>query len=72
MSKIVDKIAKMSEILDKIGHISKKSKIQKSVPQIFRYHIEVPLDQIQCTSFLFEVKIRNRVISKKKFFVKNS
>ena len=50
MSKIVDKIAKMSEILDKIGHISKKkSKIQKSVPQIFRYYIEVQQDQISAS-----------------------
>ena len=28
------------------AYIKKKSKIQKSVPWIFRYHIEVHLDQI--------------------------
>ena len=50
MSKIVDKIGKMSEILDITSHISKKkSKIQKSVTTFFRYYIEVPLVQISAS-----------------------
>ena len=50
MSKIVDKISKMSKILDITSHISKtKSKIQKSVPSFFRYHIKVPQDKISAS-----------------------
>ena len=44
MSNILDKIVKISKHLDGIHHISKKN--QKSVPLIFRKHVEVPLDQI--------------------------
>ena len=46
----------MADSVQNLGHfanfvqnfrlILKKSNIQKYVPQIFRYHIEVPLDQI--------------------------
>ena len=43
MSKIWDILQILSKILD---IFSKKSKIQKSVPSIFRTHIEVPLDQL--------------------------
>ena len=59
------KIDKMSEILDTIGHIIKKN--QKSVPQIFRYHIEVPLDQISafyqniCKKCLYQHDIEKKV-----------
>ena len=45
----VGQIGKMSEILDIISHISKKIKIQKSVPWNFRYHIEVPMNQISAS-----------------------
>ena len=51
-------LGNMSKFYTKLGNVqnfghpaifSKKSKIQKSVPLIFRYHVEVQLDQISAS-----------------------
>ena len=50
MGDFVQNFGHFANFVHNFGHISKKkSKIQKSVPQIFRYHIEVQLDQISAS-----------------------
>ena len=40
----MDDCVHFANVVQNFGHVSKKkSKIQKSVPQIFRDHVEVPL-----------------------------
>ena len=46
VSKILDILPNLSTILD---IFPKKAKFQKSVPTFFRYHIEVPQDQISAS-----------------------
>ena len=73
MSKIVDKIGKMSEILDITSPISKRNQKFKNLFHRFldiaqRYH----QTKFQLPSFLFEEKIRTGVILRKSSFCENS
>ena len=68
MSKIWNKRSEMSVILDTITNIFKKSKIQKSVFNISRTHIEVPLGQISASQHHFSRKNCTCVVFRKIHF----